>query len=105
MPEYSIGLDLGGTNLRAAAIDREGALLDKVAGSTNFSEGRSAVLADMVSAISQLRDRHGAGLGGIGIGVPGFILLKAGIIRNCNNLPFLENFPIRDELEQRLGTA
>lgn len=62
-------------------------------------------MADMVNAISQLRQKHGAeGLAGIGIGVPGFINLKEGIIRNSNNLPFLENFPIRDEIERRLST-
>jgi len=104
MPEYSIGLDLGGTNLRAAAIDHAGKLLDKTSGSTQFSEGREAVLADMVRAIVLLREKHGVGsLAGIGIGVPGFISLKEGIIRNSNNLPFLENFPIRDEIERRLG--
>jgi glucokinase len=105
MPDYSIGLDLGGTNLRAAAIDRTGNILDKISGSTHFSEGREAVLGDMVKAITLLRQKHGAtGLAGIGIGVPGFILLKEGIIRNSNNLPFLENFPIRDEIEHRLAT-
>jgi glucokinase len=105
MPEYSIGLDLGGTNLRAAAIDRSGVMLDKIAGSTHFSAGREAVLADMTRAISLLRTKHGpTGLEGIGIGVPGFIMVKEGVIRNSNNLPFLENFPIRDEIEQRLGT-
>jgi len=36
--------------------------------------------------------------------VPGFILLKEGVIRNSNNLPFIENFPIRDEIERRLGS-
>ena len=50
-----------------------------------------------------MRDRHGtAELAGIGIGVPGFIQFKEGIIRNANNLPFLENFPMRDAMEQRL---
>ena len=31
MNAYSIGVDLGGTNLRAAAIDSEGNLLERVA--------------------------------------------------------------------------
>jgi glucokinase len=105
MPEYAIGLDLGGTNLRAAAIDHDGKLLDKTSGATHFSEGREAVMADMVRAISLLREKHGPkDLAGIGIGVPGFIAIKEGVIRNSNNLPFLENFPIRDEIERRLGT-
>jgi glucokinase len=105
MPDYSIGVDLGGTNLRAAAIDRGGTMLDKISGSTKFTEGREAVLSDMASAISTLRERHGtAGLAGIGIGVPGFIRMKDGFITGSNNLPYLENFPVRDEISRRLGT-
>src|SRR5271157_1433529 len=105
MAGYSIGIDLGGTNLRAAAIDSEGNLLDKTAGATNFTEGREAVLSDIVAAIQKLRDQHdAAGLAGIGIGVPGFIRWKEGFITNSNNLPYFENFPIRDAIEQRLGT-
>jgi glucokinase len=105
MVEYTIGLDLGGTNLRAAAIDRSGNMLESIGGSTPFSEGKPAVLDEMVSVIAQLRQSQGStGLAGIGVGVPGFILLKEGVITHSNNLPFLDNTPIRDEMEQRLGT-
>ncbi len=104
MTEYAIGVDLGGTNLRAAAIDRSGTMLDKISGSTNFAEGRNAVLGDIAGAIAKLRDKHGsAGLAGIGVGVPGFIRIKEGFLTNSNNLPYLENFPVRDELSNRLG--
>jgi glucokinase len=105
MAEYTIGLDLGGTNLRAAAVDASGKMLDKISGATNFTEGREAVLGDIVKAIQHLRDRHGPkGLCGIGVGVPGFIRIREGFITNSNNLPYLENFPVRDEIERRLGT-
>lgn len=105
MTEYSIGVDLGGTNLRAAAIDRSGKMLDKISGATNFEEGREAVLSDIVEAISTLRERfHAEGLAGIGVGVPGFIRIKEGYITGSNNLPYLENFPVRDEISRRLGT-
>ena len=105
MPDYAIGVDLGGTNHRAAAISRSGEILEKIAGSVHFAAGRAEVMNDMVSGISQLREKYGAaGLAGIGIGVPGFIQLKEGIIRTSPNLPFLENFPIRDEIEKRLNT-
>jgi glucokinase len=104
MPEYAIGLDLGGTNLRAAAIDRAGHILDRRATATNPAAGREAMLGHMVNAIAELRSSCGAdGLAGIGIGVPGFIMLKEGIIRNSNNLDCLEDFPIRTEIERRLG--
>jgi glucokinase len=104
MAEYSIGLDLGGTNLRAAAIDRAGRVLERRATDANPSAGREAMLGHMVKAITELRGACGSsGLTGIGIGVPGFILLKEGVIRNSNNLASLEDFPIRDEIERRLG--
>ena len=57
MAEYSIGFDLGGTNLRAAAISRSGEMLEKISGAVPFSEGREAVMGDLVKAIGALRDR------------------------------------------------
>jgi glucokinase len=104
MVDYSIGLDLGGTNLRAAAIDKSGNMLDKIAVFTDPSS-RERMLGDIVTLIEQMRERWGrAGLAGIGIGVPGFILMKEGVILNSNNLAALENFPFRDEIQKRLGT-
>ena len=106
MVDYAIGVDLGGTNLRAAAIDRSGKMLDKISGSTNFTEGRDAVLNDIVSAITTLQKKHGVErLAGMGVGVPGFIRMKEGYITGSNNLPYLENFPVRDEISRRLGTV
>jgi glucokinase len=103
--EFSIGLDLGGTNLRAAAVTQNGTLLYNVSSKTAYSAGREAILGEMVDAIAILREKCGdAKLAGIGVAVPGFIQLKEGVIRNSNNLASLENFPIRDELGRRLGT-
>lgn len=103
MPEYSIGVDLGGTNLRAAAIDKAGKLLEKVEGSTQLSAGRDAVIADIVAAILKLRASGGKRpLAGIGIGTPGFLIIEKGIITASPNLPGFENFAIRDEIERLL---
>ncbi len=105
MTEYSIGVDLGGTNLRAAAISRDGAMLDKIGGSTHLSAGRDAVVADIVGAIRTMRDKAGgARLMGVGIGVPGFIEIEKGLIVGSNNLPGFDGFPVRDEIEKHLGT-
>ncbi len=104
MPEYTIGVDLGGTNLRAAAMDRSGKMLEKDMES-HFSPGREELLTEMVRSISQLREKFGSGgLAGIGVGVPGFIAFREGIVRKAPNLAFIENFPIRDEIERRLGS-
>ena len=105
MAEYSIGVDLGGTNLRAAAVSKEGKILDKVSVDTNAAGGREAVINDIVQSITGLRAKQtGNRLAGVGIGVPGFILLEKGFILGSNNLPYLEDFPVRDEIEKRLGT-
>ncbi|HYP05276.1 MAG TPA: ROK family protein, partial [Bryobacteraceae bacterium] len=106
MSDYSIGVDLGGTNLRAAAVTADGAMLEKISGSTDLHEGRDAVIADMVAAVQRLRESCGERrLAGVGIGVPGFILIEKGVISGSNNLPQFDNFPIRDVIEQQLGTS
>ena len=105
MTDFSIGVDLGGTNLRAAAVDVHGKMFNKISGSTDLKGGRDAILDDMVDAINRLRhDTGGHRLAGVGIGVPGFILMDKGIIAGSNNLPQFDGFPVRDEIEKRLGT-
>ncbi len=104
MTQYSIGVDLGGTNLRAAAVDQDGNLLAQVSASTSPEKGREHVIGEIVDSIQQLRSKQIDGrFAGVGIGVPGFILMEKGIILNSNNLSFLEDMPLRDEIESRLG--
>lgn len=104
MTEYSIGVDLGGTNLRAAAVDQDGNLLAQVSASTSPEKGREYVISEIVDSIQELRSKQLVGrFAGVGIGVPGFILMEKGIILNSNNLAFLEDIPLRDDIEARLG--
>jgi glucokinase len=106
MARYSIGVDLGGTNLRAAAISEHGEILEKISGRTDLSGGRDAVLDDITGRIVELRQRLPAEqLAGVGIGVPGFIRMDEGVIVGSNNLPELEGVPVRGEIERRLGSA
>jgi glucokinase len=101
---YSIGVDLGGTNLRAAAIDRGGKMLNKIAGSTPAQSGRNAVIGDIVRAIETIQaGLAGHQLAGVGIGIPGFILMEKGVVVGAPNLPEFDNFPVRDEIDRLLG--
>jgi glucokinase len=105
MANFSIGVDLGGTNLRAAAISGTGETLAKIAGRAQLSHGRDAVVADIVASIQKVQAECGlGGLAGVGIGVPGFIDMEKGLIVGSNNLPDFEGFPFRDVIEQKLGT-
>ena len=105
MAEYSIGVDIGGTNLRAAAVAADGVMLDKLSGTTDLHEGREAVVQDIIDSIHRLKEKRGSDtLAGVGIGVPGFILMEEGKIIGSNNLPEFENYPMRDDIERKLGT-
>jgi glucokinase len=104
-PGFSIGVDLGGTNLRIAAIDQSGRILEKIALDTELKAGRERVISDMCDAVIELRGRMQAGrLIGIGIGVPGIINLRTGMIRQSPNLPGWGDFPVRGDIERRLDT-
>jgi glucokinase len=105
MPDYALGIDLGGTNLRVAAFRPDGAMLDKLSVPTNIGAGRDALMDAIVGGVRQLQAARGGERPlGIGIGVPGFILLEKGIITKSPNLPGLENFPMRDTLQERLSS-
>ena len=104
MADFGIGVDLGGTNLRAAVVSAEGAILDQFQISAPRGEGRDKIVAGMVEGVKKVREGRGdASLAGIGVGVPGLIELGKGLIHKAPNLPGWENFPLRDELEHKLG--
>jgi len=106
MQTFAIGVDLGGTNLRIAAVDDTGKLLEKLTLGTKVSRGRDHVIKDMVGAIEQVSAKYkNAGkLAGIGIGVPGFIDMETGMVMRSPNLADWTNFPVREVIEKQLGT-
>jgi glucokinase len=106
MNKFSIGVDLGGTYLRIAAVDDQGNLLEKVTLGTQLSLGRDHVIDDMCAAIQRLSQKYqnAAPLLGIGIGVPGIVDLQNGMMREAVNLPGWGDYPARAEIERRLQT-
>jgi glucokinase len=106
MPAYSIGVDLGGTNLRIAAVDQEGILLEKITLDTKVNLGREHVVNDMCKAIQHLagKIRGASSLQGIGIGVPGIIDMESGMVRESPNLPDWADYPAQTEIEKLLNT-
>ena len=105
MPDFSIGVDLGGTNLRIAAISTAGHLLEKVTLGTKVALGPDHVIAEMCDAILRLSSQYRSGgtLLGAGVGIPGIIDLETGMVRTSANLPGWSDYPVRNEIERRLG--
>src|SRR6185369_8737065 len=91
---------------RIAAVTDKGELLEKVTLGTTVSLGRDHVIDDMCDAIQGLSKKyqHAAALCGMGIGVPGIIDLRTGMLRESPNLPGWADYPVRDEIERRLAT-
>jgi glucokinase len=107
MTKFAIGVDLGGTNLRVAAVDSSGKILEKITTGTEVSRGRDRVIDDLCAAVRTLSLKCGpAGeLEGIGVGVPGIIDMGTGMLRESPNLPGWEDYPVRDEIQRRLNSA
>jgi glucokinase len=100
---YTIGVDLGGTNLRVAAYSQPTGILEQIQLPTRLRDGRDAVVRDMCMAIEQLiRNRPQGGLVGIGVGSPGPIELPEGRLHHLPNLPGWDGFELRATIERML---
>ena len=92
-----IGVDLGGTNVRAGVV--EGGRLTDVRSVTVRSQGSEQdVLEDVFSAIDPIMRPDVAG---IGAGVPSVIDLKAGIVYDVQNIRSWKKVPLKARLEER----
>ena len=104
MPELFASVDLGGTNIKAALADAEGAVACEDSVPTESHEGPEAVLgriARLVNALSDKADRRPAALG---MGVPGLADLKNGVTKFLPNLETQwRDVAVRDILSPAVG--
>lgn len=102
---FSIGVDLGGTNLRIAAYTTGRDFLETVNLPTRLALGKEQVVCDMAEEIQGLiqRFRPSHELVGVGVGSPGPLELPEGIVRNPPNLPGWDGFALRAAIETRVG--
>jgi glucokinase len=92
-----IAVDLGGTQIRAARYTSDGVQEARVAMPTEAEDGLSPVLRRIQAAIRQVWPLDGT-IAGIGIGAPGPVDYKHGILRFAPNLPGWKNVPLRETL-------
>jgi len=92
-----IGVDLGATNIRAAIVDT-----DRIA-NTKSKRIRSAgteeeVLGDVFEAVDAVIDKE---VKGIGIGVPGVVDIKNGIVYDVIYIPSWKKVHLKEKMEAR----
>ena len=104
---FAVGVDLGGTNMRIAAVGGSGKQLELITTSTEVKRGRDLVVADMCDAIRSVRKKFDKEyeFAGTGIGVPGIIEMETGTVMHSPNLQDWANYPVREEIQRRLGAS
>ena len=92
--KYVVGVDLGGTKIYTALVDLEGNIIKEKTVETLAHEGEQAVMGRIIDTINYVIDGTEKNLiKSIGIGSPGPLDVKNGVIIENSNLPF-KNFEI-----------
>ncbi len=104
---YVIGLDMGGTNIRCAAVSPAGKVLILQRGPARAASPASAVADNIVVQIRALQAealRRGMGPPrAIGVAVPGPLNVFTGTVMAAPHVASWRAFPLRDRLEAALG--
>ena len=103
---YCVGVDLGGTNLKAGLLDADANILCQFSVPTEVDRGRDVVVDNIVGAAERAVTEAGVDRSqviGIGIGSPGPMSHRQGRVINPGNLPCLRDTPLRDIMTERTG--
>lgn len=96
-----IGVDLGGTNIRAAKVDEEGNILQMVKDVSEPDKGAEHVMSKMIELIERIDGYEECE--GIGMGIPGPIDTIHGKIIVSTNLPKLVGYPIVEHISKHFN--
>ena len=104
MDELVVAVDLGGTLIRTAILDREGNVTARVVRLTKAEEGLSPVLRRIKEAIHEtLAQVPLHKIKAIGVGSPGPLDPFRGVVRSASNLPGWLDVPLRAILEEEFS--
>lgn len=103
--KYIIGVDLGGTKISCALADLTGNIIETQVVATNANEGEIAVLNRIINVIDKVMlntNTTKEDIKAIGIGAPGPLDAKRGIIIEPANLPFT-NFDLVTPIKEKFN--
>ena len=101
---FAVGVDLGGTQLRVALVDREGRIHVHRSVSTASASGPAAVITQIESLVHEVTAGvDSAEMVGVGIGSPGPLDPFTGVVLDAANLRGWVDVPLRDILRDRLA--
>ncbi len=97
--KYKIGVDVGGTNIKVALVDKTGSIAYSDTVPTRAEMGYEYTISNIIKAIQNLMKESKAAkesIEGIGFGFPGQIDCDNGIVRLAPNIPGWVDIPIAD---------
>lgn len=106
MNSVVVGIDLGGTNVKTAVVARNGQMRGKDSRPTLAEDGLDAVIDRMVASVEQSLENAGADpsdLRAVGVGAPGPMNWRTGVVFSPPNLPGWEDVPLADLMTERLN--
>ncbi len=104
---FSIGIDLGGTNIAAGIVDTKGVVIHKCSVPTNRDRPSEDIVEDMAQLCFLLLEQKNlqiSQINSIGIGVPGVADNKNGKIIYCTNINCIRGIDIRYKFQKYFST-
>ncbi len=101
---YVIGVDLGGTNVRAAVVDREGDIVGQARADSKAMEGLDATLTQILMAMSDAVEASPAQvseIGGVGMAIPGTVNNEDGMVMWSPNFKDWNGVQIRGPIARK----
>ena len=98
---HAIGIDVGGTEIKAGLVDEAGRVLASASGASN--RGDLGALVDAVAGLAGSVTPAGGNPAAVGVGVPGLVRPGTGRVESAPNMPALRGAAIGPLLSERSG--
>lgn len=102
---YRVGIDLGGTNIKAGVVDENYRIIADARCKTRLPRPSREILMDMARVAKEAVEKAGLTMDDIhsvGIGIPGTCNADTGVVEYACNVGF-ENVPVQEEMSALLG--
>lgn len=101
--KYAVGVDLGGTNIKIGIVSDKGKLVKSISIKTEADCGPKNVIANIIKGVELTLAKNKLKIQGIGIGCPGVVSIKKGIVENAPNLPGWKNVKLGPIIKEKFG--
>lgn len=101
--KYAVGVDLGGTNIKIGIVSDKGKLVKSISIKTEADCGPKNVIANIIKGVELILAKNKLKIQGIGIGCPGVVSIKKGIVENAPNLPGWKNVKLGPIIKEKFG--